>query len=183
MNHSMISQILNYTCSLCLCLMSLHFQSHRCWPTIESGRIAQWTLVWSLQRKPSTTVSGNSFFPLFFHPRPHGFYLIEFTSIVGVAHLLCLRVTEKTFQFYFLYKENHVPFLEKKELLFCLKNKINHSLFCFFLSHQRGDAAGFRHQVGPEEVSALRQVWRGGLWRPHWKQGRLLRQVRVTNQQ
>lgn len=81
---------------------------------------------------------------------------MESTNILGVANLLSLRVVGKMLKFYFHYKENHVPFL-KKELLFCLKKKEekNHSLFCFFLSHQRGDAAGIGHQVGPEEVSVL----------------------------
>lgn len=79
---------------------------------------------------------------------------MESTNILGVANLLSLRVVGKMLKLYFHYKENHVPFL-KKELLFCLKKNKKNSLFCFFLSHQWGDAAGIGHQVGPEEVSVL----------------------------
>lgn len=44
--------------------------------------------------------------------------------------------------------------------------------------HQWRDAARLGDQVGPEKVAALRQVQRSGVWHPHRKQRRLLRQVR-----
>lgn len=43
--------------------------------------------------------------------------------------------------------------------------------------HQRRDAARLGDQVGPEKVTAVRQVRRSGVRHPHRKQRRLLRQV------
>lgn len=90
-------------------------------------------------------------------PSASGSFLLRTPSTTASGNL-----SENTHFIFF-----QLPFLE----IMCM------DVFIYLCLYQWSDAERLGHQVGPEEVSTIRQVWWGGVWCPCRKQRWLLWQV------